>query len=360
MIATLIYGFWQDYRHRGLQSDAPHVRVALIQSDMLADWKGTAARDQAAMQQMTELSRQAVRDSRQPIDLIVWPETMFRATLHMSVGDYRPPQELFEGGVDAVFAGTTDYLASLARDLDAAVLVGIDRVLWSKPAADAAPLVPGVPPFAEESFNSAACVDRTGKLVGTYDKMHLLPFGEYTPLADWIPFLSSMSPITGFASPGRAPSALEVDGVAYVPNICYETVLPQLIRQQISQLVREGKHPDVMVNLTNDAWYWGSSELDMHLASGVFRAIEMRLPLVVAANRGLSANIDNTGRIIAVTKRDVPANLVTYVQLRKYRSGEYPSPFAKYGDWFALACLLCCTVPAMIALLDRRRPPQLE
>jgi apolipoprotein N-acyltransferase len=308
------------------------------------------------MQQMTELSRQAVSDAKQPIDLIVWPETMFRATLHMSVGDYRPPQELFEGGVDAVFAGTTDYLASLARDLDAAVLVGIDRVLWSEPAADAEPLVPGVPPFAEESFNSAACVDRTGKLVGTYDKMHLLPFGEYTPLARWIPFLSSMSPITGLASPGAAPSAITVEGVTYVPNICYETVLPHLIRGQIAELIERGEQPDVMVNLTNDAWYWGSSELDMHLASGVFRAIEMRLPLVIAANRGLSAHVDSMGRIVAVTERNVPAKLVTEVQLTPYRGGRYPSMFAAYGDWFALACLLCCTVPAMIALRDRRRP----
>jgi apolipoprotein N-acyltransferase len=289
--------------------------------------------------------------------VVVWPETMFRATLHMADGDYRPPQELFAGGVEETFAAATNYLGSLARDLDVAVLVGLDRVLWSKPADDAEPLVPGVPPFKEESFNSSAMIDRTGRLVGTYDKMHLLPFGEYTPLSEWIPFLRTISPITGLASPGRGPSALEAGGVAYVPNICYETVLPQLIRQQIAELVDEGKHPDVMVNLTNDAWYWGSSELDMHLASGVFRAVEMRLPLVVSANRGLSAHVDNCGRVVAVTERNVPAKLVTSVALPQYESGAYPSLFAAYGDWFALVCLVCCTVPAAVAWRDRRRPP---
>jgi apolipoprotein N-acyltransferase len=327
---------------------------------MLADWKGTIERDLAVMKQMTDLSHEAVRESREPIDLVVWPETMFRATLHMADGDYRPPRELFEGGVEETFAATTNYLASLARDLDAAVLVGIDRVLWSKPAEDAQPLIPGVPPFEEESFNSSVLIDRTGKLVGAYDKMHLLPFGEYTPLADWIPFLRSISPITGLASPGRGPSALEVDGVAYVPNICYETVLPHLIRRQIAELVREGKHPDVMVNLTNDAWYWGSSELDMHLASGVFRAVEMRLPLVISANRGLSAHVDNTGRIVAVTQRNVPAKLLTSVALPHYKSGDYPSLFAKYGDWFALACLLSCIIPGIAAWRDRLKSPSLE
>ena len=70
-------------------------------------------------------------------------------------------------------------------------------------------------------------------------------------------------------------------------------MLPQLIRRQVVELAQLGKTPDVLVNLTNDAWYWGSSELDMHLASGVFRAVEMRTPLVVAANRGLSAYVDH-------------------------------------------------------------------
>jgi apolipoprotein N-acyltransferase len=358
LAATIAYGQWrlQEDATTAVRRRAP-VTVALIQSDMLADWKGTAERDMAVMRQMTDLSKEAVRDSKQPIDLVVWPETMFRATLHMADGDYRPPQELFEGSIDETFAAATNYLASLARDLNAAVLVGIDRVYWSAPAADAEPVIPGVPPFGEESFNSSACVDRTGKLVGTYDKMHLLPFGEYTPLADWIPFLSSMSPITGLASPGTGPSAVVVESVTYVPNICYETVLPHLIRRQVAELVRRGERPDVLVNLTNDAWYWGSSELDMHLASGVFRAVEMRLPLVVAANRGLSAHVDDRGRIVAVTERNVPAKLVTSVELPRYRGNAYPSLFAAYGDWFALGCLVCCMVPAVIAWRDRRHPP---
>ncbi|HEX6961525.1 MAG TPA: apolipoprotein N-acyltransferase [Lacipirellula sp.] len=356
LAATLAYG-------RSRLSDAANpstppsaVTVALIQSDMLADWKGTTARDVAVMKQMTQLSREAVRESRQPIDLVVWPETMFRATLHMAEDGYLPPREMFPDGIEETFAATTNYLASLARDLNAAVLVGIDRVLWSKPAADAEPLVPGVPPFAEESFNSSVCVDRTGRIVNTYDKMHLLPFGEYTPLARWIPFFSSISPITGHASPGKGASAMVVDGVSYVPNICYETVLPHLIRRQIAELVQRGEHPDVMVNLTNDAWYWGSSELDMHLASGVFRAVEMRLSLVVAANRGLTAHVDHCGRIVAMTERNVPAKLVTTVALPEYPSRAYPSLFAAYGDWFALVCLLCCTVPAAVAWRDRRTP----
>ena len=208
--------------------------------------------------------------------------------------------------------------------------------------------------FVYKQFNSSAAVDGSGVLVGTYDKMHLLPFGEYIPFVRWLPFLRNYSPITGGAQPGEGPAALEINGVVYSPNICYETVLPHLIRRQVADLSQQGKTPDVLVNLTNDAWYWGSSELDMHLASGVFRAVEMRTPLVVAANRGLSAHVDHLGRIVAATDRDVPAALVATVTLPSRGDSRYPSLFAAYGDWFALACLVCCIVLAVVGWRDRR------
>lgn len=331
----------------------PHnVAIALIQSDMLADWKGTPERDDAVMEQMAELSRQAVRE-HEGVDLVVWPETMFRMSYHHADDGYRPSQQDLVRPVGVMFSEATTYLSELTRQLNAPILVGLDRVHW-------APLKKGEPPmdernfpFVYKQFNSSAAVDRSGVLVGTYDKMHLLPFGEYIPFVRWLPFLKNYSPITGGAQPGVGPTAMELGGVVYSPNICYETVLPQLIRRQVAELSRQGKTPGVLVNLTNDAWYWGSSELDMHLSSGVFRAVEMRTPLVVAANRGLSAHVDHLGRIVAATDRDVPASLVATVTLPP-RSGEFPSLFAAYGDWFALACLVCCMVLAAIGWRGRR------
>ena len=326
--------------------------IALIQSDMLALWKGEPGRDEAVMEQMAELSRTAVRE-HDGVNLIVWPETMFRMTFHQSADGYRPPQENFENSVDLWFRQAAEYLGQLARELNAPVLVGLDRMFWAPLKDNQPPMDDRGFPFIYEQFNSSAAFDRAGQLVGTYDKMHLLPFGEYIPFVRWLPFLKNYSPITGGAQPGAGPAAIEIDGVVYSPNICYETVLPQLIRRQVADLSRQGKTPGVLVNLTNDAWYWGSSELDMHLASGVFRAVEMRTPLVVAANRGLSAHIDHLGRIVAATDRDVPASLVATVTLPP-RSSEFPSLFAAYGDWFALACLVCCMVLAAIGWRGRR------
>lgn len=346
LAAALAYGGWRiaEDARAAVAPSARALTVALIQSDMQADWKGTAERDEAVMRQLDELSRQAVRESKTPVDLVVWPETMYRDPLTMIDPRHGPPAGMFDAEkLDA----TRRDLAAKAAEFGAALLVGVDRyvAVSDEEAVDDSGRPVG---YRVDGYNSAALVDRSGGLVGTYDKVHLLPFGEYIPFVRWLPFLRSYSPITGLAIPGAVRGPLALGDVKLSVSICYETVLPQLIRRQFVRAVRDtGASPDLMVNLTNDAWYWGSSELDMHLASGVFRAVEMRTPLVVAANRGLSAHIDAAGRVAAVTERDVPATLVTSVRLPAQRNGP-PSLFARYGDWLALASLICCMILAAV------------
>jgi apolipoprotein N-acyltransferase len=338
--ATYLYGFKQMADYAVAAKLPRHTTIALIQSDMLADWKGTPARDAAVMQQMEDLSRQAVDAAQRTVDLVVWPETMYRDPLLMVDEVQKPTAEFEPAQLDA----TRRSLAALSADFGAALLVGLDR--YNAVAADKTEATPYG--YHIDVFNSSALVDRAGQLIGTYDKMHLLPFGEFIPFVKWLPFLRQYSPITGAAIPGAPPRPLVLDNVCYAVSICYETVLPHLIRRQFVHLIRSSSTtPDVMVNLTNDAWYWGSSELDMHLASGVFRAVEMRTPLVVAANRGLSAHVDHLGQIRQVTERNQPAWLVAEVKLPP-RRGMYPSPFARYGDWFALVCLLCSVALAVV------------
>ena len=168
-----------------------------------------------------------------------------------------------------------------------------------------------------EVFNSAVYVDRNGTLLGRYDKMHLVAFGEYVPLADYFPWLQRLTPLPMSATAGRKPQAFELpyrgdsaQGEAasdtqaprrrcrIAPSICYETVLSHVIRGQVNDLAAQGREPDILINLTNDGWFWGSSELDMHMACGVFRAVECRKPLLIAANTGFSAWIDGDGRIV--------------------------------------------------------------
>jgi apolipoprotein N-acyltransferase len=103
------------------------------------------------------------------------------------------------------------------------------------------------------------------------------------------------------------------------------------------------------VNLTNDAWYWGSSELDMHLACDVFRAVEARVPLVIAANGGISASIDRVGRIVARSKKQSSEFLIADVE-----PGHVSSFYVFFGDWFAELCLACCALLSIVEWRSRR------
>ena len=337
LAGTLGYGHYRLNENLAHASDAEPrpVRIALIQGNSLAEWKFDSSRERQIMDEYLALSERAValaraRGDGRPLDLVVWPETMFRSGLVSFEPDYELPPGTGRSKEEYAAVARQD-LASLVRRLGTPVLVGIDRAHFA--TRDLPPL----------RYNSAALVARDGQIVGTYDKIHRVMFGEYIPFAHWLPFLYGLTPLTGGIEPGGEPAGLELDDIVYAPNICYETAIPHVIRRQIAALVARGQSPDVLVNLTNDAWYWGSSELDQHLACGVFRAVEARRPLVIAANGGISAWIDHLGRIRAGSPRQQTDVIIADVE-RGYMSSWY----IEFGDWFAAACLACCAALAVI------------
>jgi apolipoprotein N-acyltransferase len=341
---TLLYGFSrlsQETESESTRSEVPTtIRIALIQGNSLADWKMDTSKQRQIMEEYIGLSKQAVEKAKslndgRSIDLIVWPETMYRNPLREFEDGYQSPREV-EATPEEVVASDKRMLADLVAYLGAPVLVGIDRVRFL--AVDSADATG--PNW--EAYNSAALVDASGQVVGTYDKFHLVMFGEYVPFARWLPFLDRMSSITGSALAGEGPVALCTGGVCYSPNICYETVIPHVIRRHV-------KSADVLVNMTNDAWYWGSSELDQHLACGVFRAVESRKPLVIAANGGLSAWIDHFGKVREQSPRQQPYIILADVERSNMRSW-----YMRFGDWFAGLCLTACVTLAIIGWFNRR------
>ena len=237
------------------------------------------------------LSRKAVKTNRR-IDLVVWPETMFLGPLVTFEPDAaRPPD--FERHRRRI-----PPMAAALRPSGDVSLDGPDGPIARRAAAAGRRHGITSAARAQRVFNSAAYVARDGRLLGRYDKMHLVMFGEYVPFAQYFPWLQHLTPLPVSATPGDEPAGRStLGGVRIAPNICYESVLPHVIRRQVNALAAEGKEPDILVNLTNDGWFWGSSELDMHLACGVFRAVECRKPLLIAANTGFSAWIDGDGRI---------------------------------------------------------------
>lgn len=339
LLVTFGYGNFRLADLAERQQDASKVNVALIQGNTLPNWKPDPDRQQQIMAEYLQLTYSAIDEAKatwdEPLDLLVWPETSFRQTLMTVESDYTPPREWIH---PSHFTAAQEQVAELVQRTGTPVLVGVDRTHiyqgeGGKPEA--------------HYYNSAALVNRAGELIGIYDKMHRVPFGEYIPFAEWFPSLYNFTPLTGGIQAGAGPSEdFSLDGVQYIVSICYETVVPHLIRRQVNHLDQDRFFSSVMVNLTNDAWFWGSSELDMHLASGVFRAVEMRLPLVIAANGGLSAGIELTGHVPALSKRQQPQVLLAEVSL----PGEQislPSFYARWGDWLAILCVVCCTILAV-------------
>jgi len=137
--------------------------------------------------------------------------------------------------------------------------------------------------------------------------------------------------------------AVQAGPVWVAPNICYESVLPQVIRRPVNALAAEGREPDVLVNLTNDGWYYGANELDLHLICGVFRAVECRKPFLIAANTGFSAWIDGDGRIVALGPRRATGTVVAEV-----RPDPRQSWYLRHGDWAGGVCLAVCVVLAAV------------
>jgi apolipoprotein N-acyltransferase len=314
------------------KSNGQSLRVALIQGNTLATWDPDPNRSQRIMDRQTKLSIDAVDRARaegKPIELVIWPESMFRPSIVTYDDAFDPPPDADDAAAGST-ANTRLWLESLGQKLDAHLLLGADRFDVQSPSTSGAGTT-------ERYFNSAVLVDRQGRLRSAYDKTHLVPFGEYIPFAEGMPALYYLTPISGGMGAGAGPVAMEVpraDGevVRVAPSICYETVVPHVIRRHIAELNRRGQAPHLLVNVTNDAWFWGSSELDLHLACGVFRAVETGTPLVVAANGGLSAVVSDRGEVLAVSPRAAEYALVADAPLLTEFA---PTPYVRWGDWFA-------------------------
>jgi apolipoprotein N-acyltransferase len=271
----------------------------------------------------------------------VWPETMFRERLITFDANSRKPanlpdtEESFQAKLRKWHDNACSDMADLATALHSPVILGIDIEHAGLGDVD--------------TFNSALYIARDGQLLGRYDKMHPVVFGEYVPLVSYFPWLKHLLPLPVSLTAGTEPAAFNVHDVALAPNICYETVLPHVIRGQVNALRSRGVDPAALVNLTNDGWYWGSSELDLHLACGVFRAVECRKPLLVAANTGISAWIDAKGQILAQGPRRATDTLLAEV-----RAEQRDSWYLDHGDWFAGTCLTACGVFAVVGWRRKR------
>ena len=187
-------------------------------------------------------------------------------------------------------------------------------------------------------WNSLFAIDDQGEIVAAYDKRHLVPFGEYVPLRGVIPFEKLVQGRGDFAA-GEGPRLLSLPGLPPVSAlICYEAIFP-------GRVVDRGAEPSWLLNITNDAWFGTSTGPYQHFASARLRAVEEGLPLVRAANSGISAVVDAYGRVVD----RLGLNRVGVIDASLPRPTEDKTIFGRFGNW-TLLILMCGTFSLLFAI----------
>lgn len=293
------------------------LRVAVLQGNIDQGVKWTAQAFEDTLLAYEDLSRRAAADGAQ---LIVWPETAVPAPL--------------------AYPELRDRIAALARELRTPLIVGAvgtDFDANGRPTA---------------FYDSAFVFSHEGVLLDRYDKSHLVPFGEYLPLR---PLLGRLirAVATGATasdvSAGEPPRAIDVplangESIRVGIPICYELIFPDLVRRFA------GDGAQLLVGITNDAWYGRTGSPHQFLAMTALRSAETRLPLARAANTGVSALIDGEGHVEARTRIFERHFVVGDVTVREARTF-----YTKHGEVFAQACAAATVLCSLIALHRGRK-----
>jgi apolipoprotein N-acyltransferase len=281
------------------------VKVALVQGNIPQDVKWDPAFQESTIAIYERLTREACAGG---VDLVVWPES--------AAPFYFQDEPLFASRIKRLAVNVKGFMVvgSPAYDYDGGSI---------------------------KYRNSAYLLSPEGEPIGRTDKIHLVPFGEYVPLAKMLPFVHKLVVGIGDFSPGNDTVPLSIGKGKIGVLICFEGIFPELSRGY----VRAGSR--MLVNITNDAWYGRSSAPFQHLSMTVFRAVENRVPLVRAANTGITALIDSRGRILQESQLFKEAILTGEI-----RMGGEESIYTRYGDVFAWLCL---GVSAIILALSYRK-----
>ncbi|HEX6828758.1 MAG TPA: apolipoprotein N-acyltransferase [Burkholderiales bacterium] len=287
-----------EFRLRSVASQvllAEKLTLGLVQTNRGA---GDKRRDpESLLREHREMSRALA--VKTPLDLVVWPESVCSISSTSREGQLP---------------------ADLLGDLRIPTLFGAVLHLSQEDG--------------QKTFNSAVLADGTGRILGTYDKMVLVPFGEYIPFGNIFPRLYSLSPATGRFWAGESRQPLRFGKHLLSVNICYEDIFPGHVRSLMGGS-SDRPIPEAMFNLTNDSWYGKTTEPIEHLALASFRSIEHRRSLVRATNTGISAFVDPLGQIVSRSGIWTRETLVDRIPLMKGRT-----VYALLGDWVGWVCAI--------------------
>jgi apolipoprotein N-acyltransferase len=305
LTVTLVYGAVRIHQIDDLRAAAPSASIAIVEPAIEATDRWEESQAQSILAKLTALTLHAEADGA---ELVVWPEDAFPYSI-AHVTRHAP----------------TGSSAILQPGVRGPVLTGV------------------VMTGDVGRYNSAVIATRDGMISEPYDKMHLMWFGEMVPFEDEIPWLrEAFSRGIGLRA-GERQVPMEAGKVRMAVLNCLEDILPSAGREAIAT------SPNVLVNITNDAWFAGTAESEYHLLLARLRSIELRRDLVRAVNFGPTTWIDAAGRVVARIPVDRPGLLMT----RPALLDEPETPYARWGEWPLSLALATYVVAAGVA--KRRR-----
>lgn len=192
--------------------------------------------------------------------------------------------------------------------------------------------------------NRAVLFSKELKTEPSYDKIHLVPFGEYIPLKKYLPFLAKFIVPAGEFKPGDHNDTIDIENMRIGTKICFEIIFPNLVRDQVQN------GANILVNMTNDAWFGKTAGPHQHLAISVFRAVENSRSIARCANTGISAHILPTGEIIK--KADLFKEKALNCKLPLM---DEKTIYTKYGDCFAYICLVVLLSLGFFQFLEQKK-----
>ncbi|MDD5451350.1 MAG: apolipoprotein N-acyltransferase [Desulfovibrionales bacterium] len=298
LAVSLVYWGYGFYRLQDIEEKiktAPRIRAAVVQGSIKQDLKWSPLWQRETINIYDGLSREAARGF--DTDILIWPETA-------------APFYFQDGGP------LSDTILRLTGDLKTNLLFGAPA--YAK-AEDGKPLY----------LNSAYLLSANEGAIHRYDKVRLVPFGEYVPARPLLPFIGKLVASVGDFTPGRSLKPLAAARMRIGILICFESIFPELARQQ----VRNGAN--LLVNITNDAWFGRSSAPYQHMSMAVFRAVENRISLARAANTGISLFVRPTGEITQTTSLFTPAFLREEIVLVSEKT-----VYNQWGEFFPVICFI--------------------
>ena len=322
IFGLLVFGWNTVRQDRATKS----LRVAAVQPNIAQKVKFDSDSGPQILEQLTHLSQPIIKASPPP-QLLIWPESATPAPMLTDQATYR---------------FVMDFSESAHTDL----LLGSDVL------------------EGEQAYNAALLVPARGDELQIYRKIHLVPFGEYVPLRHSFPLFAAIAGrwVPGDFGRGTECSrfALSTADVLVAPLICFEDTIGELTRHFVLPQASQ-RGADLLINVTNDGWFLHSAGSHQHLANAIFRCVEVRRPMVRAANTGVTCFVNEFGRVTQILRDEKgttfgEGSLINDVQIP---ANGILTFYARHGELFAQVCagLTVLTIIALVSMTLRRKTP---